>query len=92
VNHAGESDRAARAAARVLGDARVHRNLPPVMGGEDFSFMLLERPGAFLFMGQKGAERGGVPVHHPRYDFNDDLLPIGASYFATLVEQELPRG
>ena len=91
VNHAAESDRAARAAARVLGDAKVHRNMPPVMGGEDFSFMLLERPGAFLFMGQKGAERGGVPVHHPRYDFNDDLLPVGASYFATLVEQELPR-
>jgi hippurate hydrolase len=91
VNHAEESNRAARAAARVLGDAKVHRNLPPVMGGEDFSFMLLERPGAFLFMGQKGVERGGVPVHHPRYDFNDDLLPIGASYFATLVEQELPR-
>ena len=92
VNHAAQSDLAARAAARVLGDAKVHRDRPPVMGGEDFSFMLLERPGAFLFMGQKGAERGGVPVHHPRYDFNDDLLPIGASYFATLVEQELPRG
>ncbi|MBL6457592.1 amidohydrolase [Belnapia sp. T6] len=93
VNHAAETDRAAAAAARVLGEARVHRDLPPVMGGEDFSFMLLERPGAFLFMGQKGADgRGGVPVHHPRYDFNDDLLPIGASYFAALVEQELPRG
>lgn len=92
VNHAAETDRAAEAAGRVLGAAKVHRDLPPVMGGEDFSFMLLKRPGAFLFMGQKGADRGGVPVHHPHYDFNDDLLPIGASYFATLVEQELRRG
>ncbi|SDD18952.1 M20 aminoacylase family protein [Belnapia rosea] len=92
VNHAAETDRAAEAAGRVLGGAKVHRDLPPVMGGEDFSFMLLKRPGAFLFMGQKGTDRGGVPVHHPHYDFNDDLLPIGASYFATLVEQELRRG
>jgi hippurate hydrolase len=92
VNHAAETDRAAEAAGRVLGAAKVHRDLPPVMGGEDFSFMLLKRPGAFLFMGQKGTDRGGVPVHHPHYDFNDDLLPIGASYFATLVEQELRRG
>ena len=91
VNHAAETGRAAMAAAKVMGEARVHRDLPPVMGGEDFSFMLRERPGAFLFMGQQGADKGGVPVHHPMYDFNDDMLPIGASYFATLVEQELRR-
>ena len=91
VNHAAETGRAAMAAAKVMGESRVHRDLPPVMGGEDFSFMLRERPGAFLFMGQQGADKGGVPVHHPMYDFNDDMLPIGASYFATLVEQELRR-
>ncbi|MDB5375498.1 MAG: peptidase [Belnapia sp.] len=92
VNHPAEAARAGHAAARVMGEARVHRDRPPIMGGEDFSFMLRERPGAFVFMGQKGADKGGVPVHHPSYDFNDDMLPIGASYFAALVEQELPRG
>ena len=92
VNHAAQTGRAAMAAGRVLGEAKVHRDKPPVMGGEDFSFMLLERPGAYVKLGQRGAERGGVPVHNPGYDFNDDLLPIGASYFAALVEQELPRG
>jgi hippurate hydrolase len=62
------------------------------MGGEDFSFMLNERPGAFLMLGQRAQDgRGGVPVHHPRYDFNDALLPIGAGFFVRLVERELPR-
>jgi len=91
VNHAAETDRAALAAARVLGEARVLRDRPPIMGAEDFSFFLNERPGAFVMMGQAQADKGGVPVHHPRYDFNDALLPFGASYFSTLVEQELAR-
>jgi amidohydrolase len=92
VNHAAETERAALAAARVLGEGKVLRSRPPIMGAEDFSFMLLQRPGCFVKIGQKGADKGGVPVHHPRYDFNDDALPVGASFFATLVEQELPRG
>lgn len=91
VNHAAETERAALAAVRVLGEGKVLRNRPPIMGAEDFSYMLQQRPGAFVKIGQKGAEKGGVPVHHPLYDFNDDALPIGASFFATLVEQELPR-
>ena len=49
-------------------------------------------PGCFVMMGQQGPDKGGVPVHHPAYDFNDAMLPVGASYFATLVEQELRRG
>ena len=48
-----------------------------------------DRPGAYLFFGQRDGATGGVPVHNPGYDFNDDLLPIGASYLAGLVEQEL---
>jgi amidohydrolase len=92
VNHAAETERAALAAAKVLGEGKVLRSRPPIMGAEDFSFMLLQRPGCFVKIGQKGADKGGVPVHHPRYDFNDDALPVGASFFATLVEQELPRG
>jgi amidohydrolase len=93
VNHAAQTERAALAAARVLGRERVLRDRPPVMGGEDFSFMLLERPGCFVKMGQQGKDgRGGVSLHNPGYDFNDEMLPVGASFFAALVEQELPRG
>ncbi|GAA0573632.1 M20 aminoacylase family protein [Craurococcus roseus] len=92
VNHAAETERAALAAARVLGQERVLRDRPPVMGGEDFSYMLLERPGCFVKMGQLGKDgRGGVSLHNPKYDFNDEMLPVGASFFAALVEQELPR-
>ncbi len=91
INHRAQTERAAMAAAKVLGEAGVKRDLPPIMGGEDFSFLLLARPGCFVMMGQAGPEKGGVPVHHPLYDFNDDMLPVGASYFARLVEQELPR-
>ena len=93
MNHPAETERAALAAARVLGEERVIRNRPPAMGGEDFSFMLLERPGCFVKLGQRGKDgRGGVSLHNPGYDFNDDMLPVGASFFAALVEQELPRG
>ncbi len=92
VNHAEEARRCARAAARVLGEGRVHRDKPPVMGGEDFAFMLLDRPGAYLKLGQAQGEKGSHGVHTVQYDFNDDLLPVGSSFFATLVEQEMPRG
>jgi hippurate hydrolase len=92
VNHPAETERAALAAAKVAGRERVLRDVPPVMGGEDFSFMLLERPGCFVRIGQADGARGAVPVHNTQYDFNDDLLPIGASFFATLVEQELAKG
>ncbi len=91
VNHAENAARAARAAGRVLGETKVRRDMPPVMGGEDFSFMLLARPGAYIKLGQNGGDKGGQPVHTTTYDFNDDLLPIGASFFASLVEQELPK-
>jgi hippurate hydrolase len=91
VNHAAETERAALAAAKVMGTERIIRDAPPVMGGEDFSFMLLERPGCFVRIGQADGAKGAVPVHNTKYDFNDDLLPIGASYFSVLVEQELPK-
>ena len=89
VNAAAETDRAAACAAGVAGVRDVIRDGEPLLAGEDFAFMLERTPGAYLFFGQRGADRGGVPVHNPLYDFNDDLLPIGASYLAGLVEQEL---
>ena len=90
VNHDRETGFAAAAAAATVGDAKVDETVPPVMGGEDFSYMLLERPGAYIWLG--GGETGEDPgLHHPRYDFNDEVLPIGSSYFANLVEMRLAR-
>jgi hippurate hydrolase len=90
VNEAESTELAARAARAVVGDART-RTLPqPTMGGEDFSFMLNEKPGAYLFLGGAKGEADAM-VHHPKYDFNDEILPVGASWFATLAEQLLPR-
>ncbi|MBI0434121.1 M20 aminoacylase family protein [Roseomonas sp. KE0001] len=89
ANHAEQTERAAAAAAEVVGARNLLREAPPVMGGEDFSFMLEKRPGAFLFVGQAEGAKGATSVHHPAYDFNDNLLPIGAGYFARLVEREL---
>jgi hippurate hydrolase len=86
VNHAAEAGYAAEVAAAIVGDAAVNRNKPPSMGSEDFSFMLNARPGCMIGIGQ-GGEFG---VHHPAYDFNDEILPIGMSYWAKLVETRMP--
>ncbi len=92
VNAAAPTERAALAAARVMGEDKVIRQRRPGMGGEDFSFMALRVPGCFVRIGQAEGDQGSTPVHNPRYDFNDAILPIGASFWSTLVEQELPRG
>jgi hippurate hydrolase len=89
INTAAEAGRAARAVATLLGDAAVLPDEPPITAGEDFAFMLEKCPGAYVMFGQRGGTRGGVPVHNTLYDFNDDLLPLGAGYLAQLVEQEL---
>ena len=60
------------------------------MGSEDFAWMLLKRPGCYIWVGN-GDGAGSCMVHNPGYDFNDEILPIGASYWATLVEQQLAR-
>jgi amidohydrolase len=91
VNEAESTEMAARAARAVVGDARTRPLPQPTMGGEDFSFMLNKRPGAYLFLGG-GRGPGEAMVHHPLYDFNDEILPVGASWFATLAEQLMPRG
>jgi hippurate hydrolase len=91
VNHARETEIAARAAASVVGEANVDRNPMPTMGGEDFAYMLEQKPGCYIFIGN-GASDGGRLLHSPHYDFNDEILPIGASYWVTLVEQVLPAG
>lgn len=90
VNDPAANVMARRAAAAIAGESRVEPLLHPTMAGEDFSFMLNAKQGSYVML---GAGRGpdDAMVHHPRYDFNDDILPIGASYWATLAEQLLPR-
>jgi hippurate hydrolase len=81
--------RAAAAARDIVGDpAKVEMEIEPVMGSEDFAFMLERKPGAYIMIGNGGGE-GGRMLHNARYDFNDAILPIGASYWARLVEQSL---
>ncbi|WP_299626586.1 M20 aminoacylase family protein [uncultured Tateyamaria sp.] len=86
VNDAAKTAFAALVAAEVAGDAGVEDRLQPVMGAEDFSYMLEARPGAYLMLGQGE----GAGVHHPKYNFNDEVAPIGASFFARLVETAQP--
>ena len=81
---------AADAARAVQGDARVVPMPKPTMGGEDFSFMLNAKDGAYLMLGG-GRTAQDANVHHPKYDFNDEILPIGASWWASLAERLLPR-
>ena len=85
-NHAVQADFAASVAAQIAGADKVDTSLAPVMGAEDFSFMLNARPGAFIFVGN-GDSAG---LHHPAYNFNDEVIPIGTSYWAKLVETALP--
>jgi hippurate hydrolase len=90
VNEVESVHLAADAARAVQGEARVVPMPKPTMGGEDFSFMLEAKAGAYLMLG--GGKGSDDPlVHHPRYDFNDDILPIGASWWAALAERLLPR-
>lgn len=89
VNAHGPTECAARAAAQLLGGDNVIRKRPPGMGGEDFSFMAQAVPGCFVRIGQAEGDQFSTQVHHPAYDFNDAILPIGASFWASLVEQEL---
>lgn len=86
VNDAQAVRTAAKAAAVVVGPSNVDSDMPPVMGSEDFAFMLAAKPGAYVFLGQ-GAEVESTMVHSPRYDFNDALSPIGASYWVQLVDE-----
>ena len=81
-NDAAEAAFAAGIAEEVAGTGAVRTDTPPVMGGEDFAFMLEKRPGAFIFVGN-GPSAG---LHHPLYDFDDSAIPYGASYWVRLVE------
>jgi hippurate hydrolase len=91
VNSAREAAFAASVGERIFGKGNVITDPTPTMGGEDFSYMLAERPGAYVWLGQGGGP-GGCFLHHPEFDFNDEVIPLGAGYLAALVEQALPLG
>ncbi|GEP01662.1 M20 aminoacylase family protein [Methylobacterium haplocladii] len=85
-NHPDETGFIADVAAGIVGEAQVDREVAPLMAAEDFSYMLLQRPGAYIFMGN-GPSAG---LHHPEYDFCDAAAPYGASLWARLIETALP--
>jgi amidohydrolase len=86
VNDADKVAFAAEVARGVVGENAVDDDFPPLMGSEDFSYMLNARPGAYVFLGAGP----GADLHHPEYDFNDDISPVGASFFVKLVETAQP--
>ncbi|WP_374646726.1 M20 aminoacylase family protein [Tabrizicola sp.] len=88
INHEDETDFAAGVAREVVGPEAVDARANREMGSEDFSYMLEARPGAYLFLGTGP----GAGLHHAAYDFNDEVSPVGASFFARLVEKAQPLG
>ncbi len=86
INHPDEAAFATRVAAEIVGEEAANGNANREMGSEDFSYMLEARPGAYLFMGTGP----GAGLHHPAFDFNDEAAPVGASFFARLVERAQP--
>jgi hippurate hydrolase len=98
VNDAREADEAAAVAAEVVGARNVSRDCEVTMGAEDFSYMLNERPGCYVWLGQGASPEESASgrdhstmVHHPQYDFNDEVLPIGAEFFVRMVERKCAR-
>jgi hippurate hydrolase len=91
INSAPEAQLAAEVATSLVGRDHVLRDLEPSMGAEDFAFMLQVKPGAYLRVGQ-GAENGigSCSLHNSRYDFNDEILPLGAALHASLIEHLMP--
>ncbi|MFZ6771777.1 M20 aminoacylase family protein [Undibacterium sp. SXout7W] len=98
INHARETAFAAEVMRAVVGADRVNDHVEPTMGAEDFAFMLQDKPGCYAFLGNgdgdhrdRGHGLGPCNLHNPSYDFNDDLLPVGATYWVTLAETYLKK-
>jgi hippurate hydrolase len=99
VNTAGETRFALGVMQEIVGAEHVDTEIDPTMGAEDFSYMLMERPGCYAYIGngagghrEHGHGIGPCMLHNSSYDFNDDLLPLGATYWVRLVEKFLARG
>jgi hippurate hydrolase len=92
INHAAETDVAAQVAAALVGESYVRRASDPCMAGEDFSFMLAQRPGNYIWMGVDQPGRKSAMLHFRDYDFNDAAIPAGVGYWLGVVDRLLPRG
>lgn len=91
INHAPQYEHACKVADELVGHDRVTRQMPPSMGAEDFAFMLHARPGCYARLGQGSASgAGNCWLHNSRYDFNDAVIPLGASFLALLAERRMP--
>jgi hippurate hydrolase len=88
VNTPAETQFAAEVAEAVAGDGKVNANADASMGGEDFSYMLQARPGAYIFLGNGDSS----DLHTDTYDFNDEAIPVGTSYWVKLTEMAMPIG
>ena len=86
INSKKESEFAAKIAKQMVGEENVNTNIDPSMGGEDFSYLLNKKPGSYLYIGQ-GDEKHKAHLHTTKYDFNDNLLPIGVNYWVNLVKE-----
>jgi hippurate hydrolase len=86
-NHAGQTDFATSVTKEAFGSDAINTEVPPTMGSEDFSYMLEERPGAFINIGN-GDSAG---LHNPAYEFNDAAIPVGVNYWASLIEIAMPQ-
>lgn len=98
INHPAEAALSAEVLLELAGEAQVLRGLPPSMGAEDFAFMLREKPGSYIWIGNgdgdhrmPGHGMGPCMLHNSSYDFNDDLLPMGASYWVALATRKLAQ-
>jgi hippurate hydrolase len=91
INDAEHIEKCAEIARELIGADNVDTDAAPVMGSEDFAYMLQHRPGCYINLGNGVGEDGGINVHNPGYDFNDAALPYGASFWALLVERLLPK-
>ncbi len=91
VNSPAEARFCQEVAASVLGEERVLTDALPSMGAEDFAYMLREKPGCYVWLGN-GPGTGGCPLHNPHYDFNDELLSLGVNYWVRLAQRALPKG
>ena len=89
ANNPENTEVAVAAASALVGAEQVNPNVTPTMGGEDFAYMLEQRPGAFIFMGGGSEDRPAHGLHTPRYDFNDAAIPLGVGYWMSVVRQEL---
>ena len=86
INSKKESEFAANVAKKIFGESNVNTNIKPSMGGEDFSYLLEKKPGSYLYIGQ-GDENHKAHLHTTKYDFNDNLLPVGVNFWVELVKE-----